>query len=296
GMKETVRAMRMDLGAIWLAPGGTGQLVLAHSIGMPDAVKENLRSIDKLGTDGIVQALGGSALVVPLRDARGQVGQLAVGSRRQRQFDASEKGFLNVVADHLAAALDHAFEHRREAHTDYLTGLANRNEFESSVRRELAGAHRRGRTLSMMAMDLDQLKKINDTQGHHAGDEAIRAVAGVIRKAVRTSDISSRLGGDEFGVAMPDAGLAQAGEVVSRIQGLLREHNAVTRQPIELELSFGLAEWQPGQDYDALFQVADRNLYRDKRRHNARRARAAGRLGGSKPPSHSSSLPATRST
>ena len=139
GMKETVRAMRMDLGAIWLAPGGTGQLVLAHSIGMPDAVKENLRSIDKLGTDGIVQALGGSALVVPLRDARGQVGQLAVGSRRQRQFDASEKGFLNVVADHLAAALDHAFEHRREAHTDYLTGLANRNEFESSVRRELAG-------------------------------------------------------------------------------------------------------------------------------------------------------------
>jgi diguanylate cyclase (GGDEF)-like protein len=222
-----------------------------------------------------------------------------VGSRRQRSFDESEVGFVNVVADHLAAALDHAFEHRREAHTDYLTGLANRAEFESSVRRELAAAHRRGRTLSLMAMDLDQLKKINDTQGHHAGDDAIRAVAAVIRKAVRTSDISSRLGGDEFGVAMPDAGLAQAGEVVARIQGMLREHNALTRQPIDLELSFGLAEWQPGQNYDTLFQIADRNLYRDKRRHNARRARAAGaagRLGGSKPSSPSSSLPATHST
>jgi diguanylate cyclase (GGDEF)-like protein len=299
GMRETVRAMRVDLGAIWLAPGGTGSLVLAHSIGMPDPVKENLRSIENMGTQGVAAALGGSALVVPLRDRRGQVGLLAVGSRRQRSFDESEVGFVNVVADHLAAALDHAFEHRREAHTDYLTGLANRAEFESSVRRELAAAHRRGRTLSLMAMDLDQLKKINDTQGHHAGDDAIRAVAAVIRKAVRTSDISSRLGGDEFGVAMPDAGLAQAGEVVARIQGMLREHNALTRQPIELELSFGLAEWQPGQNYDTLFQIADRNLYRDKRRHNARRARAAGaagRLGGSKPSSPSSSLPATHST
>jgi diguanylate cyclase (GGDEF)-like protein len=297
GMRETVRAMRADLGAIWLASGGAGSLVLAHSVGVPDSVKENLRSVDALGRDGVAAALGGGALVVPLRDARGQVGLLAVGSRRERLFDESEVGFLNVVADHLAAALDHAFEHRREAHTDYLTGLANRSEFESSVRRELAAAQRRGRPLSMMAMDLDQLKKINDTQGHHAGDEAIRAVAGVIRKAVRTSDISSRLGGDEFGVAMPDAGLAQAGEVVARIQGLLREHNAVTRQPIDLELSFGVAEWQPGQGYDALFQLADRNLYRDKRRHNARRARAAaGRLGGSKPPSPSSSLPAKHLT
>src|SRR5438270_2546372 len=67
GMRETVRAMRVDLGAIWLAPGGAGSLVLAHSVGVPDSVKENLRSVDALGRDGVVAALGGGALAVPLR-------------------------------------------------------------------------------------------------------------------------------------------------------------------------------------------------------------------------------------
>ena len=143
-----------------------------------------------------------------------------------------------------------------------------------------------------MLMDLDELKKINDRFGHHAGDEAILLVAQVIRKAVRTSDISARLGGDEFGIAMPDADLGHAGEVVTRIQGALREQNLSGATPHNLELSFGLAEWQPGQEYAELFEVADRNLYRDKRRHVARRARQValdGKLEESKAPSPSTS-------
>ena len=236
--------------------------------------------------------------MVPLRGSHGQVGLLAVASRRERIFDEAEISFVSAISDHLASALDHAFEHRREAHTDYLTGLANRSEFETSVRRELAAVNRHGRPLSLMLMDLDELKKINDRFGHHAGDEAILLVAQVIRKAVRTSDISARLGGDEFGIAMPDADLGHAGEVVTRIQGALREQNLSGATPHNLELSFGLAEWQPGQEYAELFEVADRNLYRDKRRHVARRARQValdGKLEESKAPSPSTSSPATPS-
>jgi diguanylate cyclase (GGDEF)-like protein len=316
GLRETLRAMRLDAGGIWLAESGGSGLSLVHTVGVTDAVRKRLRTIDMAAIEQVSEAirtrsalqfpistedqlLNGyrSALVVPLRGSHGPVGVLAVGSRRERTFDESEVGFVTSIADHLASALDHAFEHRREAHTDYLTGLANRSEFETSVRRELAGATRHGRPLSLMLMDLDELKKINDNFGHHAGDEAIRFVAQVIRKEVRTSDISARLGGDEFGIAMPDAGIATATEVAGRIQSALRGPSQNGKVGNELELSFGLAEWQVGQEYTELFQVADRNLYRNKRRHNARRARLArtdGRLGGSKTSSPSTSSPATR--
>ena len=146
-------------------------------------------------------------------------------------------------------------------------------------------------------MDLDQLKRINDESGHHAGDEAIRTVAQVIRKAVRISDLSARIGGDEFGIAMPDTGLKQAEEVVTRIQDALRGKTAAAEPPIELELSFGATESQPGFDYQQIFDIADRLLYREKRRHQARRARRAardGRLRESKTSSLSTSSPATR--
>ena len=238
-------------------------------------------------------------LLVPLNGSLEQIGLLAVGSFRPRDFSEAEIAFVTAVADHLAAALDHAFEHRREAHTDYLTGLANRSEFESSVRRELAAVIRHRRPLTLMLMDLDLLKKINDGLGHHTGDEAIRTIGAVIRKAVRTSDLSARLGGDEFGVLMPETDITQANEAMARIQDLLHEQRISGLAP--LELSFGLAEWQPGFEYADLFLVADQNLYRDKRRHQARRARRArrignGRLGASKPSSAPNSLPATRST
>jgi diguanylate cyclase (GGDEF)-like protein len=317
GLRETLRAMRLDAGGIWLSQGGGDSLLLVHTVGVTEAINDRVRAIDVSEFDQVKQAIRAhtavqfsvdiddpllsiyhSALLVPLRGNHGQVGLLAVGSRRERIFDEAEIGFVTAISDHLASALDHAFEHRREAHTDYLTGLANRSEFETSVRRELAGVNRHGRPLSLMLMDLDELKKINDRFGHHAGDEAILMVAQVIRKAVRTSDLSARLGGDEFGIAMPDADLGHAGEVVTRIQSALREQNLSGLTPHNLELSFGLGEWQPGQEYAQLFEVADRNLYRDKRRHVARRARQAaldGKLEESKASSPSTSLPATPS-
>jgi diguanylate cyclase (GGDEF)-like protein len=312
GLNETIRAMGLDAGGIWLRQAE--RLTLVHTHGVPQAVRRHLQKIDPAATEPVRQALRRgtpvqfevsrndpvraayrSSLVVPLLGARGPLGVLAVGSRRARSFDEAEVGFVRAVGDHLASALDHAFEHRREAHTDYLTGLANRSEFESAMRRELAAVNRHRRPLSLLLLDLDQLKRINDRYGHHSGDEAIRVVADVIRKAVRTSDVCARLGGDEFGVAMPEAGLGQAREVVARINDALREVNLGSRIGFDLELSCGVAEWQSGQDYGDLFMVADRNLYQDKRRRQRRRTRqAAGRLGPSKASSGSNSSPATR--
>src|SRR5258708_26428080 len=104
----------------------------------------------------------------------------------------------------------------------------------------------------------------------------MRAVARVVNSAVRTSDISARLGGDEFAIAMPEAGLDQAREIATRIHDALRAERLEAAPGAVLELSFGIIEWQPGQDYDALFDAPDRPLYRDKLLHQARRARDPG--------------------
>ena len=287
GLRETVKAMQLDGGAIWQVRDGSArppQLVLAATIGLSEHESRFLAQLDLLGRQQVAAAVRRgvplqldqvedgmfgpyqSALVVPLGQGRSLSGMLVVLSRHQRSFAEVEVSFIGAVGDHVALALEHSLTHLREAHTDYLTGLSNRSEFEREVRRSLALTARHGRPLTLMLMDMDGLKAINDSHGHHAGDEAIRAVADVIRGVVRTSDVSARLGGDEFGVAMPDAAMSHASEVADRVRRALPGH---------LEISFGLAEWKSGLDYGALFEAADQLLYREKRRHRARRARAA---------------------
>src|SRR5438105_14411187 len=188
--------------------------------------------------------------------------------------------------------------YRREAHTDYLTGLANRSEFEGAVHRQVAGAERHHRPFSLMLLDLDLLKRINDSRGHHAGDDAIRAVSAVIRRGVRTTDLAARLGGDEFAVLMPESDLASTREVATRVQRAVDTLGGEERFGIRLQLSCGYAQWKPGQSFVELYQAADRMLYRDKRRHRARRAQEAGVLANSaesRPSSAPTSSPATLS-
>ena len=291
GLGETLSATQLDAGAVWLVSGPKRGLALQSTVGLSAAEVEVLHGLDitqhpeiagatrtgvpvRLTFDEQTPLLSSyrSALVAPLTGRDGLLGMLILGSRLGRIFSQDELIFVGAVADHMANALDHAFEHRLEAHTDYLTGLANRAEFESTVRRELASAHRSRRPLTLVLMDLNRLKRINDTFGHHAGDEAIRAIGRVLKQVVRTSDISARLGGDEFGIAMPEAGPAQAEEVVARIRKALASAGSSTGRRFEIELSFGIAEWEPGQDFLRLYRAADERLYADKRRNRVRGA------------------------
>src|SRR5947207_12963858 len=106
-----------------------------------------------------------------------------------------------AVADQIAVALDRARQHTKEARTDYLTGLANRPEFERAIDRAVAASERHKRRLALMMIDLDNLKQINDEHGHHVGDEAIRVLAHELPRAVRATDTCGRPGGDGFGGA-----------------------------------------------------------------------------------------------
>ena len=276
-LAETLAAFGLDAGAIWLRERATYRL--AHTIGLdPDQIDDyvaragpDVRAIvtavgrSESRVDGVAGHDGWNALRAQLRTGGRTVGMMSVGTQRDRVFGASDLLFMAAVADQVAIALDRARQFSNEARTDHLTGLANRREFERVIEREVALAERHRRQLTMMMIDVDNLKKINDRKGHGAGDAALRLVAQELQRVVRASDVCGRLGGDEFGVTMPETDLHRAQEVSRRLRAAIQEMNLGARSTDSVEVSIGLGAWRAGMDWQELVQLADRDLYEDKR-------------------------------
>src|SRR5260370_17601058 len=185
------------------------------------------------------------------------VGVMTVATKMPRIFGASDLLFMAAVADQVAIALDRSRQFSSEARTDHLTGLANRREFERIMEREVGLGERRKRKLWLGMIDLDNLKRINDRQGHRAGDAALRLVGQQMQRVVRASDICARLGGDEFGVAMPETDLDRAGDVAARLRSAVDEAGLAATSAEPIEVSRGLAGWRPGQDWQDVYDLAD---------------------------------------
>ena len=282
GLRETLKVLGLQAGAVWVREAA--RLRLAKTIGMQPGEEEEFSETGRSGLVKVVEVASGpaesrvdriagewSAIRAELRTKGVLLGAMTVATRLPRTFESSDLEFVAAVADQIAVALDRAREHTREARTDYLTGLANRPEFERAIDRAVAAASRHKRRLALMMIDLDNLKHINDTVGHHIGDEAIRLLAQELQRAVRATDTCGRLGGDEFGVAMPDADERDAREVGLRVRQSLDDLNRLEKVPTPVEFSIGIAAWRPGMDWQAMYQVADKALYVDKRRRHAGR-------------------------
>jgi diguanylate cyclase (GGDEF)-like protein len=146
--------------------------------------------------------------------------------------------------------------------TDPLTGLRNPRAFEERLAEEVARAARYREPLSLLVVDVDGLKAINDRSGHHAGDLALRAVADALRAGARQTDLTARVGGDEFAVVAPRTDAAAAGALGERIRMLVMAHGNQG-----LTVSIGAATMSEGQPPAAfLREVADTALYAAKRR------------------------------
>ena len=155
--------------------------------------------------------------------------------------------------------------HASEARTDALTLLANRRAFDDEMGRRVAELSRQGRTFSLVMADVDHFKKFNDTHGHQAGDEALRAVAKLLRRTMREMDLVARYGGEEFAMILPGTNLDDA------CKAALRACKALDKAPVRLEekefpmtASFGVAEAREGNDGAALVARADKALYAAK--------------------------------
>jgi len=274
---ETLAALRLTTGALWLRERSAYKMV--HTVGLYDDQVDDFARQAGPHVKAAASAVGRSesqvdrisgrewnALRAQLRVKGRSVGMMTVGTLVNRIFSAADLLFMAGVADQVAIAIDRARQFASEARTDHLTGLANRREFERVMEREVALAERHDRRFSLTMIDLDNLKRINDRLGHSAGDAALRLVAQQLQRVVRASDVCARVGGDEFAVAMPETDLDRVRDVVLRLRRAV-EHAALgMKVPEQVEVSVGIAAWQPGQDWQAVYQSADDDLYEEKKR------------------------------
>ncbi|MEQ8349704.1 MAG: diguanylate cyclase [Sneathiellaceae bacterium] len=193
------------------------------------------------------------------------------------QIRGLDQGALDYLVKPIAPAVLHArMKHhlqrlaeerrvRRLADFDDLTGLHNRRRFLEGLAIELERARRYGRTLSFVAFDLDHFKSINDRHGHDVGDAVLQAVGKVLRKRLRNVDLSGRLGGEEFGILLPETGLDGARCVAEKLRAdIAATQVGDPRSPVSATASFGIACLRAGDDSDSLRKRADEALYEAK--------------------------------
>lgn len=160
---------------------------------------------------------------------------------------------------------ERASELSTRAATDFLTGLLARGEFERHVERAVAHAVRGDRSMTLLIVDVDDFKGLNDRRGHRAGDEFLQRIGPLLQNAVRTCDLVARYGGDEFAILVIDAAVEEAASVAHRIN---RDMRALEIGDDRLTASVGAATARGGAEptLPELFELADRALYEAKHR------------------------------
>ena len=226
-----------------------------------------------------------SALVCPLVFNERFIGTLSVYHIDAGCYTDDHRRLLDRVCEQASAVIYNSivFEQTQEdSLTDPLTGLPNTRFMFMHLTRELARAERLKSEVSLLVMDLDDFKEINDNHGHHVGDRALREVASVLRAAIRPYDICVRYAGDEFIVVLSGCGADEAErkrlELQTAIDDVVFEARAGKR--LALGISVGAAVFpHDGDTYEALLATADSRMYRDKSKRKRRMPRPSSRLG-----------------
>ncbi len=239
----------------------------------PVAVKAVPRRL-LYGSLGFVLALGAPAGCLLLRELTGAATSFAEDFAAYRFFYlylgianlvafTAFGALLGAVADRLVATNEKL---QALAVTDALTLLRNARYFSEVLPLESARADRQNQSLGLIIIDLDNFKRINDRFGHVAGDRALVHFASVLLRSIRRVDIPCRIGGEEFAVICPGAGLEDSRRVAERILATLKESPLPDTSPPErLTASAGVSVRAPGQDHEELLLAADAALYEAKR-------------------------------
>lgn len=213
----------------------------------------------------------------PLVEPNGYVlGTIAIADIKPRIFNQQQHDVLYELSLLVMTALE---SRRRSSKltemvlTDYLTGIANRAHFDRALQAEMAHAKRTNEPFSVLCMDLDGFKDINDLYGHPAGDQVLCEVAHRLKNLLRTEDTLSRIGGDEFGMVIREGASTTAQAMEQRIRQAMHSPIQLNNgKTVEVGVSIGIASYTPDIDspYIMLAQ-ADTNLYEEK--HRTGRAR-----------------------
>jgi diguanylate cyclase (GGDEF)-like protein len=188
-----------------------------------------------------------------------------IGSDR---FDSEDIALIELFSQLVGASIGNIklFEKiQHQATTDGLTGLANHKTFYEILEKELWRSRRYGGQISLIMIDVDNLKKINDSFGHRAGDKVIREISRKIKECIRQIDIPARYGGDEFAVILPNTSLADATIVAERMVDAVAHSPAIWKKDqIPLSISVGLGQYDADTNPEDITSGSDRALYRAK--------------------------------
>lgn len=212
----------------------------------------------------------GSIVGLPLKISSRVVGVMNVASTRPKAFSDSELRVLRLLADQAAIAIENARLHDlviRQAQTDTVTGLANRRALNERLSEEVRRARRYEGVFTLVMMDLDNFKLVNDSFGHPAGDKVLDKVGACLQQVVRDSDFLARFGGDEFALLLMETGEKAALEMVGRINPSLAvcELGLPPEWAPPLSFSVGLAAFPlHGEAATSLLVAADNALYQAK--------------------------------
>lgn len=190
-----------------------------------------------------------------------------------RDGDGAVVGASTIARD-ISVRLRYQEQLRRLAEHDSLTGLRNRRRFERDVADQVSRARRYGELATLLLLDLNGFKTINDTHGHRAGDRVLQAIGRTLRARLRETDVVARVGGDEFAVLMPYAGAEQAAIIAGDLRDLVRQCRVETEdhQFVQVTASIGFVQIDGETANDeTVMAAADRLMYEEKRLHGVAR-------------------------
>lgn len=237
-------------------------------------ISADLRIVHFEDEDAIPSVADHPPIVRPILFGGNLVGRIAIAPGTE----PIDEALLTLVARELSGPIKLAAlveESKRLADTDSLTGLINRRAFLNAMQAEVPRCDRHGYPLSLLMLDVDHFKSINDRYGHGTGDRVLSALGAMLKRAMRVSDIVTRWGGEEFVVALTSTDLAGGYLAAERVRGLVEGMEVWTddRERLPVTVSVGLATRATGEPVDAVVDRADRAMYRAK---TAGRNRIAG--------------------
>ena len=259
--------LRLKFPDIEALPGAIDGKKIYQSTDILNLVKRVLPNLqDDIAMNFALETKAKSFILVPLSYNHSHFGSLVVFSTRENATE-NELNFLNLFAKQIELAITIAdlFQAVKEqAVTDGMTGLYNRRYFEEFIKKESIRSKRQNQKFTVIGIDLDHLKKINDLYGHNYGDIAIKAIAEVLKTNGRSIDVAARMGGEEFNVILPGVDSAGGLVVAERIRKAVE---AVNLEKIgHITASLGVATYiEHSDDVDELLELVDHAMYESKR-------------------------------
>lgn len=258
----------------YISEGGEAAAVLELGTRLQGTLEQVLAAVESAGEDATrygnaLNRIGGEmGLARTLEQLRAMVQSVAAETSQMAERNRALQDQLSDSTSRIEAMRRDLDSVRREAMTDALTGLANRKQFDQSLREAAAGAMERDEPLTLLMIDIDHFKRFNDTHGHIMGDQVLKLVARTLAQYAREGHIAARYGGEEFSIVMPATDIRTAIGIAEQIRTAVASRQIVKRVTSEklgaITLSVGVATYQLGESLVRLIQRADEALYRAK--------------------------------